>query len=196
LVVDDGSTDATAARAAAAGARVVSLGRNRGKGVALREGFAAAKGEVVVMLDADGQDDPAEIPRLLDAMQPSVDMVVGSRFMGTFHDGAITPINYVGNRFLTFALNVLFGVRMTDTLAGFKVVRTERLQKLHFHAERYDIEVELLIALLESGARVIEVPVSRSARAHGKSHLDSFRDGGRVLGRIVGMRFRRAVSAR
>jgi glycosyltransferase involved in cell wall biosynthesis len=190
LVVDDGSTDDTARRARDAGARVVSLPRNRGKGVALREGIDAAQGDIVVMLDADGQDDPAEIPTLLAAMDPEVDMVVGSRFLGTFHDGAITRLNYIGNRFLTEALNVLFRVGMTDTLAGFKAIRTERLRTLRFEARRYDIEVELLIGLLESGARVIEVPVSRSRRVNGSSRLDSFRDGARVLARIVRLRVR------
>jgi glycosyltransferase involved in cell wall biosynthesis len=190
IVVDDGSTDETARRAESAGARVVRLSRNCGKGVALREGFAAARGEIVLMLDADGQDDPAEIPTLLDAMTPDVDMVVGSRFQGHFEEGSITPLNRAGNRFLTLVLNVLFRTSMTDTLAGFKAVRASRLRGLALEARRYDIEVELLLALLHAGARVIEVPVRRAPRAHGSSRLDSFRDGLRVLVRIVRLRVR------
>jgi glycosyltransferase involved in cell wall biosynthesis len=188
LVVDDGSADETASLATAAGARVVRLPENRGKGVAVREGFAAARGDVVVMLDADGQDDPAEIPDLLAALTDDVDMVVGSRFRGHFGAGSITPLNYAGNRFLTLVLNVLFSTRMTDTLAGFKAVRASRLRGLQFEARRYDIEVELLLRLLRAGARVVEIPVRRAARVHGTSRLDSFRDGTRVLGRIVRMR--------
>ncbi len=192
LVVDDGSTDDTATLAEAAGARVLRLPGNRGKGVAVREGLAAARGDVVVMLDADGQDDPAEIPSLLAALTDDVDMVVGSRFRGQFGAGSITPLNYAGNRFLTFVLNVLFATHMTDTLAGFKALRVSRLRGLRFEARRYDIEVELLVRLLRAGARVIEIPVRRAARVHGTSRLDSFRDGTRVLGRIVRLRLQAA----
>jgi glycosyltransferase involved in cell wall biosynthesis len=191
LVVDDGSTDATAQLAEAAGARVVRLATNQGKGVALREGCAGARGEIVLMLDADGQDDPAEIPQLLSAMTPDIDMVVGSRFRGHFAEGGITPLNHAGNRFLTFVLNVLFCTEMTDTLAGFKAIRACRLRGLRLEARRYDIEVELLLGLLRAGGRVIEVPVGRAARVYGSSRLDSFRDGMRVLGRIVWLRLRR-----
>jgi glycosyltransferase involved in cell wall biosynthesis len=190
LVVDDGSDDGTAAMAEAAGARVVGLPRNGGKGVAVREGLAAARGDVIVLLDADGQDDPAEIPALLDALTDGVDMVVGSRFLGRFGEGAITPLNYAGNRFLTFVLNVLFATHMTDALAGFKAMRASRLRGIRLEARRYDIEVELLVRFLRHGARVIEIPVSRSARLHGTSRLASFRDGTRVLRRIVSLRLR------
>jgi glycosyltransferase involved in cell wall biosynthesis len=190
--VDDGSTDDTGTLAEAAGARVLRLPGNRGKGVAVREGLAAVRGDVVVMLDADGQDDPAEIPSLLAALTDDVDMVVGSRFRGQFGAGSITPLNYAGNRFLTFVLNVLFATRMTDTLAGFKALRVSRLRGLRFEARRYDIEVELLVRLLRAGARVIEIPVRRAARVHGTSRLDSFRDGTRVLGRIVRLRLEAA----
>jgi glycosyltransferase involved in cell wall biosynthesis len=188
LVVDDGSTDDTSSLAAAAGARVLRRPRNGGKGVAVREGLAAAKGDVVVMMDADGQDDPAEIPDLLAALTIDVDMVVGSRFRGEFGSGSITPLNHAGNRFLTFVLNALFATHMTDTLAGFKALRVSRLRGLRFEARRYDIEVELLVRLLGAGGRVIEIPVRRAARVHGKSRLDSFRDGTRVLRRILKLR--------
>jgi hypothetical protein len=81
---------------------------------------------------------------------------------------------------------------MTDTLAGFKALRVSRLRGLRFEARRYDIEVELLVRLLRAGARVIEIPVRRAARVHGTSRLDSFRDGTRVLGRIVRLRLEAA----
>jgi len=192
LVIDDGSVDDTGRLAEEAGARVVRLRRNQGKGVAMREGFAAARGEIIVLLDADGQDDPAEIPTLLDSLVPGVDMVVGSRFLGRFGHGSITPLNRMGNQFLTFVLNVLFRTHMTDTLAGFKAIRAEKLRGLRFEAHRYDIEVELLLGLLRAGAHVIEVPVGRDARTHGASQLHSFRDGALILARIVQMRFLRS----
>jgi hypothetical protein len=89
-------------------------------------------------------------------------------------------------------LNALFRTRITDSLAGFKAIRASYLRALSFEARRYDIEVELLVGLLRNGARVIEVPVRRAARVSGQSRLDSFRDGARVLGRIVRLRLRAA----
>lgn len=193
IVVDDGSTDGTGALAAAAGARVVALRPNRGKGVALRRGLEEVRGDVVVLLDADGQDAPEDIPLLLDALSDDVTMVVGSRFLGTFGEGAITPLNRLGNRTLTEVLNLLYRVRLTDTQAGFRAFHRRFLDGLRLSASRYDIEVDLLLSAVESGGRVIEVPVRRMARSYGASDLGSFRDGARILARILR---RRLTSAR
>ena len=126
LVVDDGSTDGTdrvrrrcrSPRAAAADER------RQGVGGAARAERGARRG--VVLIDGDGQDDPAEIPRLLEALGPGVDLVVGSRFIGRFEPGAITPVNHWGNRFLTSVINLLFSTRLTDTQAGFKASAPNR----------------------------------------------------------------------
>jgi glycosyltransferase involved in cell wall biosynthesis len=189
LVIDDGSTDGTDRSAAEAGARVLRLPANEGKGCAVRRGLPEAQGEVIVLIDGDGQDDPAEIPSLLDALRPGVDLVVGSRFIGRFEPGAITPVNHWGNRFLTDTINVLFSTRLTDTQAGFKAVRADMLKRVSLSAHRYDIEVDLLLGVLRAGGRVVEVPVRRAARPHGKSHLNSIRDGARIFRRIIRRRF-------
>jgi glycosyltransferase involved in cell wall biosynthesis len=192
LVVDDGSTDGTDRTATEAGARVVRLPANEGKGCAVRRGLPEAQGDVIVLIDGDGQDDPSEIPRLLEALQPGVDLVVGSRFLGRFEPGAITPVNHWGNRFLTSAINLLFSARLTDTQAGFKAVRADALKRVSLRAHRFDIEVDLLLGILRAGGRVIEVPVGRAARPHGKSRLNSIRDGTRIFRRIITRRFGRA----
>lgn len=189
LVVDDGSRDDTAARAAEAGARVIRLPSNQGKGAALRRGIAEARGEVLVFLDADGQDDPREIPRLLEALAPGVDLVIGSRFLGTFREGAITPVNRAGNLGLTAVSNLLFGMRITDTQAGFRAVRRRALEAVDLRASAYDIETELLLRVHLAGGRVVEVPATRSARAHGRSGLSSLRDGFRILRRMLAIRW-------
>jgi dolichol-phosphate mannosyltransferase len=188
LVVDDGSTDGTDRVAADAGAQVLRLSSNGGKGAAVRHGLSHARGDVIVLIDGDGQDDPAEIPHLLDALQADVDLVVGSRFIGHFEPGAITPVNHWGNRFLTAVINLLFSTALTDTQAGFKAVRAETLRRLNLRAKRFDIEVDLLLGVLRAGGRVVEVPVRRGPRPHGESRLNSLRDGTRILRRIVARR--------
>lgn len=190
LVVDDGSTDGTDRAAADAGARVLRLPANGGKGAAVRQGLIDARGEVIVLIDGDGQDDPTEIPRLLEALRPDVDLVVGSRFIGRFEPGAITPFNRWGNRFLTAVINLLFSTALTDTQAGFKAVRAETLRRLNLRAARFDIEVDLLLGVLRAGGRVVEVPVGRAPRQHGESRLNSLVDGARILRRIVALRLR------
>jgi glycosyltransferase involved in cell wall biosynthesis len=188
LVIDDGSTDGTSCAAEAAGARVVRLPRNAGKGHAMRRGIGEAVGDVLVFLDGDGQDDPAELPLLLDALAPGVDMVIGSRFLGRFENGSITALNHVGTRFLTAALNRLFGARVSDPIAGYRVVRKDALEGCRLRAERYDIEVDILLALLEKGGRVVEIPVARYPRSYGRTDLSSFRDGSRIFWRILSRR--------
>ncbi len=189
VVIDDGSSDGTDSVAAAAGARVLRLPANGGKGAAIRRGLDEVLGEIVVLIDGDGQDDPGEIPQLLAALRPDVDLVVGSRFLGFFEPGAITPVNHWGNRFLTSVINVLFGAALTDTQAGFKAIRTQTLKQIRLSAQYFDIEVDLLLGVLKSGGRVLEIPVRRAPRHHGKSRLHSFLDGSRILKRILVRRF-------
>ena len=190
IVVDDGSTDETASRAAAAGARVIGLPSNRGKGEAMRAGIEAARGEVLVFLDADGQDDPADLPALLAALREGVTMVIGSRFLGRFEAGAITGVNRWGNRALTAVINRLYGARLTDTQAGYRCVRAEALRALELRARRYDFETDVLLGILGQGGRVLEVPVHRRAREHGRTGLSTVRDGLRIAGRIAAHRFK------
>lgn len=188
LVVDDGSKDGTDRAAAEAGARVLRLPENGGKGSAVRRGLVEARGEVIVLIDGDGQDDPTEIPQLLEALHSDVDLVVGSRFIGRFEPGAITPVNHWGNRFLTAVINLLFSTALTDTQAGFKACRAETLRRVNLRADRFDIEVDLLLGVLRAGGRVVEVPVRRAPRQHGKSRLNNVIDGARILRRILALR--------
>jgi len=201
LVVDDGSEDGTTGLARAAGARVLRLPVNLGKGAAVRRGFDASTGDIVVLIDADGQDNPYEIPLLVGAFDTDgtgggdggdkVDLVLGSRFLGQFRPGAITRLNYLGTKLITWTVDLLFGHPISDPLAGFRAIRREALDRLDLRANGYDIEVDMVLRVLRAGGRVVEVPASRSARSHGSSDLSSVRDGLLILRRILAIRFER-----
>jgi glycosyltransferase involved in cell wall biosynthesis len=191
LVVDDGSSDDTSERAARAGAKVLRLDPNRGKGVAIREGVGRSSGDVLVFIDADGQDDPAEIPAMLAALTPEVDLVLGSRFVGRFNEGAITRLNWAGTKFITLIGDILFRCRITDPCAGFRAVRRSALEAIELRADGYDIEVDVVFRILRAGGKVIEVPAVRSPRASGRSGLSSFGDGLCIVRRMVEIRLER-----
>ena len=187
LVVDDGSDDDSAAVAEASGAEVVRLQPNRGKGAAIRAGLDHVRNDVVVLLDADGQDHPEEIPSLLEAAAQA-DLVIGSRWLGRFDEGAIRRLNWWGSVALRRIFNGLYGASVTD-FAGSRVSSSPFGPR---PTARYDIEIDMLLDVMEQGGQVIEVPVRRSPRLHGRTGLDSFRDGGRMLRMMLKRRARRS----
>ncbi len=185
LVVDDGSADATAARAAEAGARVVRLSPNRGKGVALAEGARAARFPVLAFLDGDGQDDPADLPVLLSRLADDVHLVIGSRFLGRLHPGAIHPLNRLANQAFSGLISVLFATRITDSQAGVRVLRRDAFLALGARAREYDVETDALLRALKAGWRVVEVPVQRYARRGSSTDFHRVRHGLLILWTIV-----------
>lgn len=181
IVVDDGSDDGTGAAAKDAGAKVLRFEQNRGKAAALQRGIEEAQGNVIVVMDGDGQDDPRDIDVLVRALTPDVDWVIGSRFLGTFEQGAITTVNRLGTQLLRATMNGMFGLAITDPIAGFRAFRASVMRSVEVHALGYEVEVDVLLALRAAGARVVEVAVSRYPRNGGQSKLDSIRDGTRIL---------------
>ena len=189
IVVDDGSVDPTSARAREAGARVVHLWPNRGKGVALREGIAASTRRWLLFIDGDGQDDPEDARKLLAARGPGVAMVNGSRFIGTLHRGAISGPNLLGNLLMTGVLDLCFGATITDSQAGFRVIDGELARAMPLRSRQYEIESEMLAKLLKAGHQVREIPVDRYERAGGTTDFRRIRNGLRILGTILSERF-------
>jgi len=189
LVVDDGSTDNTTEAARAAGARVVQQWPNQGKGRAIIKGIREARGDIVVFIDGDGQDPPEEIPLLLAPMRDQdADMVNGSKFIGQLKEGAISRPNYYGNLFMSGFINILFGVKITDSQSGFRAWRLEKMRGLKLDAKEYEIETEMLIKAVKAGLKVVEAPVTRDKRAYGSTSFKRVRNGTRILWTILRLR--------
>lgn len=162
IVVDDGSTDATAALARAAGADVLALARNRGKAGAVMAGFAAAIARgytVVVMLDADGQHLPEEIPGVLaPVLAGEADMVVGSRFLEVRSE--IPRYRVLGQKTLNLFTALGAGVFLTDTQSGFRALGPAALSRLDFVSDGYSLESDMIAHFAACGLRIAEAPVS------------------------------------
>lgn len=191
VVVDNGSTDASAARARAAGARVVTEAR-RGYGRALRTGVIEAHGGHVVFIDADGEHPPdlaLELYRAL--LRTGAGVGVASRFSGQIARGAM-PFShrYVGTPILTFLINRWFGGRLTDCMSGLRCVRREWFLRQEFRQDGMAFASELLIRALRTGTALVEIPGGmRRGPAGRKSHLRTWRDGLRHLRLICGEKF-------
>lgn len=189
LVVDNGSTDQTAARAATAGAEVISEPR-RGYGRACSSGVAAAAGcDLIVLMDGDRSDQPAELERLLaPLLAGEADLVLGSRTLGNPEPGSLTPQQRAGNRVAALLLRALFGVRVTD-IGPFRVIRRHDLLSLNMREMTYGWSVEMIARGARHGLRIVEVPVSYRIRAGGESKVSgtlqgTVRAGGRITATI------------
>ena len=186
ILVDGNSHDGTvqAARAAAPGIRVLTQS-GRGKGDALRTGFAAVTGNLVVMLDADGSADPAEIPRFVAALEDGADFAKGSRFLEGGGSDDLTAIRRLGNAVLSGTANILHGTHFTDLCYGYNAFWARCLPFISLDAPGFEVETLINVRVASVGMRISEVPSYESQRLHGQSNLKTFRDGWRVLLTIV-----------
>ena len=186
IVVDDGSSDGTRdllPELAAKGLvdQLVFHEHNRGKGAALRTGFAKATGDVVVVQDADLEYDPAELPLLLEPiLSGKAEAVYGSRFLGGPHR-VLFFWHSVGNRFLTLMSNMFTDLNLTDMETCYKMVRRELLQSLPLSADRFGIEPELTIKVARGGYRIFEVPIRYFGRTYDEGKKIGWKDGVRAL---------------
>jgi glycosyltransferase involved in cell wall biosynthesis len=196
IVVDGHSVDGTpdVARRLRPDVRVISQTR-RGKGNALACGFAAATGDIIVMIDADGSTDPAEIPRFVAALTAGADFAKGSRFVPGAGSSDITPLRKLGNRLLGLAVNALYGTRYSDLCYGYNAfwarhapafgLQTHSPGQRPVWGDGFEIETVLNLRASAAGLAVTEVPSFEYARIHGTSNLRTLRDGQRVLRTIL-----------
>jgi hypothetical protein len=185
ILVDGNSHDGTieAARRARPGIRVLSQ-TGRGKGDAFRTGFAAVHGNLVVMLDADGSADPAEIPRFVEALEAGADFAKGSRFLPGGGSADITALRQAGNWVLSGTANLLHGTHFTDLCYGYNAFWARCLPFIALDAPGFEVETLINLRIASAGMKITEVASYESNRIYGQSNLKTFRDGFRVLGTI------------
>ncbi len=196
VLVDGNSTDGTiqVALALRPSVRVV-LQSGTGKGNAVACGFAAAQCDIIVMLDADGSTDPAEIPRFIEPLLKGADFVKGSRFIEGGGSSDITRLRRAGNRALGGIVNILYRTRYTDLCYGYNAFWRDCLPQMHVTCDGFEVETLINVRIARAGLHAVEVPSQESERIHGTSNLSAFRDGSRVLRTIMGERLRRPPTA-
>jgi hypothetical protein len=186
ILVDGNSKDETVAAARRAYPAIdVVTQTGKGKGDALRAGFAAVSGNLIVMLDADGSADPAEIPRFIDALESGADFAKGSRFIAGGGSADITSLRKIGNRFLGFTVNTLHRTSFTDLCYGYNAFWTRCLPYISLDVPGFEVETHINLRVASAGMRIVEVPSFERDRFHGQSNLNTFRDGLRVLRTIL-----------
>lgn len=182
ILVDGDSTDDTIAISREIRPDILVLTQGQpGKGAALRAGFEAARGEVVVMIDADRSMDPAEIERFVECIRAGHDLVKGSRFIEGGGTKDMERTRRIGNGVLKSLVNVLYRAEFSDLCYGYVAFRRDRLEDLALTADGFEIEAEIVCRALRAGLKIAEVPSFEAPRAYGESNLNTWRDGTRVL---------------
>ena len=190
IVVDDASTDGTRDRLKAGVeslvSRVIYHDVNQGKGAALRTGFAAATGDIIIVQDADREYDPSEYPNLVDPiLRDEADVVYGSRFLGGRAHRVLYFWHRVGNGGLTLISNMFTNVNLTDMETGYKAFRREVLQKFTIEENRFGFEPEITAKVAKSKCRIYDVGISYHGRTYAEGKKISWKDGFRALYCII-----------
>ena len=197
VIVDGHSLDDTIATACRLRPDAVTIIQNRlGKGNALACGFAAATGDIIAMIDADGSADPAEIPRFVSALLDGADFAKGTRFADGGGSDDITKLRRFGNRLLTGLVNILCHTHYSDLCYGFNAIWRHHVPALGLDADSaggsmkllgdgFEVETLINIRVAEAGLKVKEVASYEYPRIHGVSNLNAFSDGSRVLRTIL-----------
>jgi glycosyltransferase involved in cell wall biosynthesis len=193
IIVDDGSKDGTRDAlqklAEQNMVRVILHERNQGKGAAVVSGLRAAKGDILLIQDADLEYDPRDYPILLQPIEEGLaDVVYGSRFLGAPH--RVTMFwHMVANRLLTLMTNILYNTILTDMETGYKVFRREVIDGMNIRAKRFDFEPEFTAKVLKRKHRIFEVPISFNPRDYSQGKKIKLRDAFEAVWTLLRYRF-------
>jgi len=192
IVVDDCSSDGTRDRLAELqrqhGFILLLQEQNQGKGAALRRGFAAVSGDIVVIQDADLEYSPEELPMLTELIvEGRADVVYGSRFLGRHRVFLFT--HYMGNRLLTLLTNVLYNTMLTDMETCYKVMRRDVLDSMNLTSNGFGIEPEMTAKIFKRGFRVYEIPITYDGRSYEEGKKIGWKDGVVALWVLLKHRF-------
>ena len=194
ILVDGNSTDDTTAIAQQLLPTIRIIKQTgKGKGNALKDGFATCTGDIIVMLDADGSANPNEIPHFIEALLRGHDFAKGSRFLqgGGSHD--ITLLRQQGNSSLCRLVNVLFKTQFSDLCYGYNAFWKHCLDYIDVDCDGFEIETLISLRAHQANLKIVEVPSFEYRRIHGQSNLRTFRDGWRVLTTIIRERTRKVL---
>jgi len=186
IVVDDCSQDGTQTllqeKVSQLVDRVIYHPVNRGKGAALRSGFAAATGDFILVQDADLEYSPEDYPVLLEPLiAGKTDAVFGSRFMGGRPHRVLFFWHMVGNKFLTLLSNMFTNINLTDMETGYKAFRAPLIKSIHIEEDRFGVEPEIIAKLARTGCRIYEVGISYSGRTYAEGKKINWKDGVRAI---------------
>jgi glycosyltransferase involved in cell wall biosynthesis len=190
VIVDDCSTDGTIdllrGKLSAMIDRVVFQPANRGKGAALRAGFAAASGDIILVQDADLEYSPSDYPTLLEPIfSGNADVVYGSRFMGGRPHRVLYFWHMVGNRFLTLLSNMFTNLNLTDVETCYKAFRSPIIKSLDLYEDRFGFEIEITAKIAKARCRIYEIGISYSGRTYDEGKKVNWKDGIRAIYAIV-----------
>jgi glycosyltransferase involved in cell wall biosynthesis len=192
IIVDGRSDDDTERVAKVLWPDVRIVQQNRpGKGAAMRAGLHAAKGDILIALDADGSMDGAEIGAFRDALVDGADFAKGSRFCAGGGSADITNFRRIGDGGICLLIRLLFGARCTDATYGFIGVWADRLDWIDIDTDGFEVETLINIRVHRAGLKTVEIPCFEAHRIHGNSNLHALRDGFRILSVILRERMRR-----
>jgi len=186
IIVDDGSTDGTreilSTQIAHQVDQIIFHEHNQGKGAALRSGFAAVHGDIVIIQDADLEYDPADYEQLIKPiLEGKADVVYGSRFKGGQTPKVLYYRHLIGNRFLTWMSNIFTNISLSDLETGYKVFRRDIIQSITVEENRFGFEPEITAKVAKMKCRVYEVGISYSGRSYGTGKKIGWKDGFRAI---------------
>lgn len=186
VVIDGGSKDGTIDEVLKfrKDAKII-IDKTPGKGVALKRGFAAATGDLIIMMDADGSHDPEEIPMLIEPVLNGYDVSKASRILPGGGSDDFTAFRRFGNKMFVVMVNRLYGAKYTDLCYGYRAFKREVIEIMNCKSDGFEIETEQSIRMIKTGLKVKEIPSFEARRKYGNSRLNAIRDGWRILEIII-----------